>query len=113
MEGVGIIKEIYWAVPDHYTIGEIFAANEHAGACKAAKAKIRPIDYRMLAPQEDGTHFGWTRAFLDQRFKIEWTDHERAGVPSVEHGTDMSVHRSEIKLTETEKRAKLEEKGWA
>lgn len=113
--GVGVIEEVYWAVPDHYTIGEIFpAGNEgHAAAIAFAKAKIKPIDYRTLKRSEkEGGDFDWTRASLDKRFKVSWTDPIRAGQSHVEGGIDTSVERREVFLLESEKKAKLEEAGF-
>lgn len=112
IEGVGIIIEVYWAVPSQYTIGDIFPAADHAGAVACAKAKIKPIDYRTLAPQKDGTHFDWTRAQLDKRMKIKWIRQEDAGVASVTSGEDTIVNRVEIHLTKSEKEAKLREMGF-
>lgn len=113
--GVGIVERVYYAIPDSYTIGKEFPAGFDGlkEAIAFAKAKIKPIDYRMLdSDQEDGSKFSWTRAFRDKRLKVRWTDPVEAGQSHVGGGIDMSVERNEIFLTDAEKKVKLEEAGY-
>ena len=97
----GIIERVYYAVPSHYTIGKQFPGTPEglSEAVAYAKSKIRRIDYSMLPDTPDG----WTRAWVDMRFKIRWLP-----ASGKTGGEDTMLERHEIFLTETEKRIAVE-----